>query len=279
MPPGLTRGRRAQTKGRRVTSTPTVSAGRCPQIDETHAVQHNYVSHNAHMVDSPTPSPDQRVAETTVLLGDTSRLALVGMQALLANAVDIVGAAPSYNQLASLLPETGPDIALVEFDLLYQSDAGAFGGLRELAAQTHVVVTAEEMLESDVLRTFGAGARGVVIKDERPEKLLEAIAAARIDGQRYIDPRLAAGVLDSTRKGDRAAREPFGLTVQERRVVALLGQGHTNSEIAHRLGISPETVRTHIRNCQPKLGAYDRVHAARIAASHNLSRTPPPAGS
>jgi len=227
------------------------------------------------MVDALPQAQDPLPPTVRVLIGDTSHLVLVGMQALLADNVDVVGAVPSYTQLVSLLPVTSPDIALVEFELLYQADSGAFGAVHELAVQTAVVVTAKEMFESDVLRTFGAGARGVVIKDDRPEKLLQAVAAARADGHRYIDPRLASGVLDSTRKGDRTAREPFGLTVQERRVVALLGQGHTNAEIAHRLGISPETVRTHIRNCLPKLGAYDRVHAARIAAIHKLGRNPP----
>lgn len=222
---------------------------------------------------SQSTDPTKSAGRTRVLLGDSSQLVLVGIQAFLADGIDVVGATRSYAELLPLVRASRADVALVEFDLLYETSVGAYGALRELARKLPVIVTAQQMFPADVLRTFRAQAAGVVIKDERPQKLIEAIAAACSEGQRYIDPRLARDILDLTRKGQRDPG-PFGLTVQEQRVVGLLGEGRTNAEIARSLGISVETVRTHLRSVLPKLGAYDRVHAARIAVALDLDGPP-----
>jgi len=219
---------------------------------------------------TPVPPAAQRQgSRPTVVLADRSRLMLAGIAAILADAVELVAATHSYDGLRAVVDRHEPEVALVEFSLLYEADAGAFGALRDLATKLAVVVTADEMFPADLLRVFRAHARGVVVKDERPEKLLEAIAVARDDGQRYIDPRLAKDVLDLTRKGERG-QGPFGLTVQELRIVRLVAEDRTNPEIARRLGISAETVKSHVRNALDKLGAYDRIHAARIVATHDL---------
>lgn len=208
----------------------------------------------------------------SIAIADNSHLVLVGLDALLSPSLDIVVAARSFDELQAALRSESrrPDVVLVELRLLYEAEEGAFVALDLLARDYAVVVTAAEIFPSDVLRIFAAEAKGVVVKDERPEKLLAAIAAARSDGERYIDPRLAKDVLDNARKGERG-KGPFGLTIQELRVARQLADDHTNAEIARRFGISVETVKIHIRSVVQKLGAYDRVHAARIAATLDLT--------
>jgi len=104
-----------------------------------------------------------------------------------------------------------------------------------------------------------SGARGFALKAGPPEELLAAIrAVAR--GDTYVDQRLRPLLLA------RLTTERIGvLSPREREVLDLLAQGLTGEEVATRLSLSPETVRTHVRNAMDKLEAHTRVHAVAIA--------------
>jgi DNA-binding NarL/FixJ family response regulator len=108
------------------------------------------------------------------------------------------------------------------------------------------VATLAEALES--------GARGFVLK---PGGILQLVQALRLvaGGKRYVDPAIRA-LLDA--EGD---RRPLVLTRRERDVFDLLAEGLTGEEIATRLTVSAETVRTHIRNGMEKLHAHTRTGA------------------
>jgi DNA-binding NarL/FixJ family response regulator len=103
------------------------------------------------------------------------------------------------------------------------------------------------------------GARGFALKAGPPEELLTAIrAVAR--GDTYVDSRLRPLLLA------RSTTEKIGmLSPREREVLDLLAKGLTGEDVAERLTLSPETVRTHVRNAMTKLEAHTRVHAVAIA--------------
>src|SRR5438067_2317459 len=110
-----------------------------------------------------------------------------------------------------------------------------------------------------LLSALDCGARGFALKAGPPEELMAAVRAVGNGGE-YLDPRLRPLVLA------RSATERAGvLSPREREVLHLLADGMNGEQVAERLVISTETVRTHVRNAMAKLEANTRVHAIAIA--------------
>jgi DNA-binding NarL/FixJ family response regulator len=122
----------------------------------------------------------------------------------------------------------------------------------------------EELLDAGL----DSGARGIALKDGTPDELLDALAAVAAGGS-YVDPRLHPALL--SRRG--VERRP-GLSPRERQIMDLLAQGLTGEQVAERLVVSSETVKTHVRNAMTKLEASTRVHAIAIAIREGYIRVP-----
>lgn len=128
-----------------------------------------------------------------------------------------------------------------------------------------------------VHRALSAGASGFLLKSLPPEELIAAVrVAAR--GDALIDPsvtrRLIARLADSLAPSPAPAGLDH-LTAREREVLLLLAQAHNNAEIAARLGIGDETVKTHVSRILTKLDLRDRVHAVAYAHLHGLVKQRP----
>ena len=104
----------------------------------------------------------------------------------------------------------------------------------------------------------------------RPGPARDLVAAARAvaAGGSYVDPHLTF-VLGESPTGEVAALSP-----REREVMAALAEGLKGRQVAERLGIAPDTVRTHVENAMQKLEARTRVHAIAIALQHGLIEIP-----
>ena len=105
------------------------------------------------------------------------------------------------------------------------------------------------------------GVRGVALKAGSPHELMQAIATVASDGV-YLDPRLREVLGQSG-----SVRARGVLSKREAEVLELLAQGLTGEQIANRLVLSAETVRTHVRNAMRRLGAHTRSHAVAMALS------------
>jgi DNA-binding NarL/FixJ family response regulator len=116
--------------------------------------------------------------------------------------------------------------------------------------------------ESTIRSMLDCGARGFALKAGPPEELQEAIRALA-EGGTYMDPRLGAAILQRSTTAHLHVLSP-----REREILDLLAEGLTGAEAAMRLFLSPDTVRTHIRNAMAKLEANTRVHAVAIALRH-----------
>ena len=117
-----------------------------------------------------------------------------------------------------------------------------------------------------------SGARGYALKDGSPRELVEALALVA-DGGSYVDPRLRPALL-SRRSTERLP----SLSNREREILDLLAQGLTGEQVAEKLVLSAETVKTHIRNAMSKLEAHTRVHAIAIALREGYISPPDGAG-
>jgi DNA-binding NarL/FixJ family response regulator len=108
------------------------------------------------------------------------------------------------------------------------------------------------------------GARGYVLKDAPPEDIVRAVKRVA-EGGAYVDPTLASELVSP-----KATERIPALSAREREILGLLANGFSNPEIAARLFISPETVRTHVRNAMTKLEADTRTQAVALALRYAL---------
>jgi DNA-binding NarL/FixJ family response regulator len=157
-----------------------------------------------------------------------------------------------------------PDVALVDVQMprlngLEVARAVAAEGLE--AAFVFYTAFGDRALLADALEV---GARGFVLKEAPLQDLVRAVERVAA-GEAYVDPVLA-GIL----VGAPATSQVRALTQRERDVLRLLADGRANDAIGSELGISVETVRTHIRKAMDKLDADTRTHAVATALRQSL---------
>lgn len=177
--------------------------------------------------------------------------------------VEIVGEARDGADAIERIGATLPDIAVIDVRM---PGAGGIEVTRR-AAETSpgtAVVVYSGYAERDLLtRALNAGARGFVLKDAPLADLVRAVKVVA-SGETYADPRLAGLELSSNEPS------PPQLTAREQDVLRLAAEGRTNNDISARLGISPETVQTHVRKAMAKLEAESRTQAVAKALRRSL---------
>jgi DNA-binding NarL/FixJ family response regulator len=169
------------------------------------------------------------------------------------NGFDVVGPVADGRRAVALAEQTKPELALVDFRMPRLSGVELIKALLEVSPKTRITVytaDADEEIARDVL---DAGAIGLVLKEAPLADLVRALEAA-LAGNSYLDPAL--GKLHKPRSA---------LTPRELDVLGLLAEGLQHEEIGRRLGISSETVRTHLRKASDRLGAATRTQAVATA--------------
>jgi DNA-binding NarL/FixJ family response regulator len=169
------------------------------------------------------------------------------------NGFEIVGPVGDGRRAVALAEEAKPDLALVDYRMPRLSAADLVRAIVEASPSTRVVVytaDADETVARDVL---GAGAVALVLKEAPLADLVRALESALV-GRSYLDPALA-----------KPSRAGTALTQRELDVLGLLAEGLPHEEIGKRLGISSETVRTHLRKASDRLGATTRTQAVATA--------------
>lgn len=179
---------------------------------------------------------------------------------LLAKAgIEVVGTAGTAGEGRALIERHDPDVALIDIRLGDESGIELTAKLIDADPERRVVLyTGSSEIE---LLTSGldSGARGYALKDGTQAELTSALRTVA-DGGTYVDPRLHSALLSQ-----RATQKQKSLSKREREIMDLLAQGLTGEQVAERLFLSPETIKTHIRNAMNKLEANTRVHAIAIA--------------
>jgi DNA-binding NarL/FixJ family response regulator len=173
------------------------------------------------------------------------------------NGFDVVGPAADGRRAVQLAESDQPELALIDFRMPRLAGLDLVSALREASPATRIVVytaDADERLAQDVLAT---GATALVLKEAPLADLVRALEAA-LRGASYIDPALTK----TAPKGK--------LTQRELDVLGLLAEGLQHEEIGRRLGISSETVRTHLRKACDRLGAATRTQAVATALRMGL---------
>ncbi len=207
-----------------------------------------------------------------VLVVDDQALVRAGVTLLLRTAgEDVVGEAADGNEAVRLAERLRPDVILM--DLRMPRLDGIEATRRILAGQPGVRVVMLTTFDEDaeVYGALRAGAVGYLLKDDAPEAMVDAVRRAA-HGEPLLAPAVLARVVARAVRAhhDDAAADldpaPLaGLTPRERDVLALVGAGHSNVEIAAALHLGVTTVKSHVAAVTEKLHLRNRTQAAVVA--------------
>ncbi|ASQ98993.1 MULTISPECIES: response regulator transcription factor [Streptomyces] len=213
-----------------------------------------------------------------VALADDQILVRAGFRALLAAQPDIevVGEAADGEQALALVREQHPDVVLMDIRMPVLDGLAATRRITGDPAlgEVKVVMLTTFELDEYVFEAIRSGASGFLVKDTEPEELLRAVRAV-VGGDALLSPgvtrRLIAEFAARSREPAPAAALAE-LTEREREVMALVGMGLSNQEIARRLVVSPLTAKTHVSRTMVKLGVRDRAQLVVLAYESGLVR-------
>jgi DNA-binding NarL/FixJ family response regulator len=169
------------------------------------------------------------------------------------NGFEIVGSASDGRRAVSLAQETKPEVALIDYRMPRLSGSDLVRSLKQASPGTAIAVYTADADDALAQEILDAGAVALVLKEAPLADLIRALESART-GVIYLDPALH-------RPG--AANET--LTPRELDVLRLLADGLPHEQIGSRLGITAETVRSHVRKASDRLGANTRTQAVATA--------------
>ncbi|MGA6158774.1 response regulator [Stenotrophomonas sp. NPDC087984] len=215
-----------------------------------------------------------------VLLADDEAMIRHGVRLILRHAegIDVVAEAADGHAAVKEAAAHRPDVALVDIRMPVCDGLAAIAPLLALDPAPRVVMLTTFGDDDNVVRALREGAAGFLLKDEGPQELISAVRAAAA-GDAVLSPGVTGTVVSRMlRSGtpqdaedapvdERIAR----LTGRERDVLAMLGQGLPNQDIAGRLGIGVGTVKTHVSAILEKTDSANRLQAALLAHRTGLA--------
>ena len=213
---------------------------------------------------------------TTVLLVDDQALVRAGFRLILESQPDLTVVAEAADGLEALraADQHRPDVVLMDIRMPGLDGIEATRRLVDALPGSRVLVLTTFDLDEHVYDALAAGASGFLLKDVTRDELVAAVRVIA-SGEALLAPsvtrRLLADFVRSRPAPPAAPRAgDAGLTAREQETLELLARGLSNAEIAARLVVSENTVKTHVGNVLMKLGLRDRVHAVIHAYEHGL---------
>ncbi|MGL5927510.1 MAG: response regulator [Dermatophilaceae bacterium] len=215
-----------------------------------------------------------------VVLADDQPLLRAGLRALLdaEHDVEVVGEAGDGAEAVQVVAATRPDVVLMDIRMPGTDGLAATRRITstdELAATKVVVLTTFD-LDEYVFDAIRLGASGFLVKDTEPAELLRGLRAVAA-GDALLSPGVTRRLIGEFASRSRATSAPAlsrldQLTEREREVLALVGEGLSNDEIAGRLVVSPATAKTHVSRAMVKLDARNRAQLVVLAYESGLVR-------
>jgi DNA-binding NarL/FixJ family response regulator len=202
-------------------------------------------------------------SEITCLIADDHEVVREGLRLSLSRSPEIrvVGEASDGASAVAVAERRRPHVVLMDVRMPGMDGLEATKILTERLPQTAVLIFTAYGERSLLGRGLEAGAKGYILKEAPHQTLLRAIQQVA-NGEGYVDPALMPALLPREREEM--------LTVREREILQLLADGMSNADVAQKLFISQETVKSHVRHILAKLEADTRTHAVAIALRESI---------
>lgn len=200
----------------------------------------------------------QRSPSIRVVVAEDQGMVLGALAALLKleDDIEVVAQVKNGNEALAAVASARPDILITDIEMPELTGLEVAAEIQRRRLSTRVIILTTFARAGYLRRAMEHGVCGYLLKDRPAAELAEAVRRVQ-RGLRVVDPELAADALSET--------DP--LTDRERQVLRLAGEGCTSGDIAQELGLSEGTVRNYLSEIFSKLGAVNRVEAARIARS------------
>ena len=211
-----------------------------------------------------------------VVVVDDEPMVCAHLRTILGSAPDIEVVDEAYNGAAGVaaVVRNRPDVVLMDLRMPVLDGIGAIEQIGRLADPPVVVVLTTFDADQYVLRALRAGAAGFLVKSTPPEDLIGLVRVAA-EGHTVLSPaaarRLIAASADSQPAAERARQLTGSLTEREVEVLACLGEGLSNAQIAGRLYLSEATVKGYVSRMLEKLGLDNRTQAGLLAHDAGLT--------
>ena len=202
-------------------------------------------------------------SEITCLIADDHEVVREGLRLSLSRAphIRVVGEATDGASAVALAERQRPNVVIMDIRMPGQDGLEAAKEIAEKLPDTNVLLFTAYDERSLLTRGLEAGAKGYLLKESPNQTLVRAIEKVP-EGDGYIDPALMPAFLSRDREDI--------LTARERQILKLLADGMSNADVAAKLFISQETVKSHVRHILAKLEADTRTHAVAIALRDSI---------
>ena len=194
-----------------------------------------------------------------VVIAEDQTMVLGALAALLEmeDDIEVVARARTGDEALKAIQQTRPDVFITDIEMPAMTGLEVAAELKRRNLPVRVIILTTFARAGYLRRALDAGSSGYLLKDMPAEQLADAVRRVN-RGLRVIDPQLAAEAWNE---------EPDPLTERERQVLRLAGEGMASFDIAVELNLSEGTVRNYLSEAISKMGAANRVEAARIARS------------
>ena len=201
------------------------------------------------------------IAETRLWLRETAQMAFPDSD---------IQEASTIRDAAAIIARNAFDLAIVDLGLPDGNGTNIIAALSSGRPETTIVVATVMGDDASVVTALSKGAHGYLLKDSPQEAFVRQLTLIE-QGAPALSPSIARRIMEHFRRTAIAENEGSDLTPRERDVLGLIGRGLRNSEAARALGLSENTIASHIKSVYAKLGISTRAEAALLAARLGLT--------
>lgn len=190
-----------------------------------------------------------------------------GLRSLIERQADFVFAGQATNgaEAIEVHRELKPDVIIIDLGLPVLSGVEAIRAIHKSTPEARILVLSNFEGDEDIHNSFAAGASGYILKHRSGEQIVPAIRAL-MEGKGWIPAEIAQQL--------QVRKFAETLTLREREIVLCIAKGEANKQISTSLGITEETVKSHVKNVLAKLQAKDRTEAVTLALRRGIIHLP-----